>query len=845
MAISEAAADKAPGPDGIPNRILREVSHNLAPSLHKLFNAYLDQGYYPKHFKKSTTIALRKPGKDDYTDPKSYRPIALLNTIGKILDKIVARRISYAVETHQTLPPNHMGGRRGMGTEHAIHRLIQKVHEAWGKQRPEVTSLLLLDVSGAFDHVSHERLLHNLKKRRLDGRTVAMIASLLKGRSTMIQLPDFTAESTPVNTGIPQGSPLSPILYLYYNADLAEVTNREENSCHSTAYIDDIGIQATGLTTEETCQKLAAAHEKCIDWARKHAAKFAPQKYELIHFTRAITRHDKTQALMLQNDTSVQPNNRVRYLGVLLDSKLQWRPQLEKIKMMAAKSIAALSCLAGSTWGTGLLDLRRLYKTTIMPQLLYGSSAWLAPSRKGNKHIREALEAIQGKALKVVTGAYRAASYAALNIEANVPPITITADRLNKEAALRLYTTREQHRLQVTWDHREAGRGRGKKGQTPLEAIWHQLHLQSDTAENKLKNTERIRPYLVQPWWKPPTTRIESSADAAIQQHDSFINSQDGLAIYSDGSGINGKIGAAAVCPAINATEDVYLGSSKHFTVYAAELAGIAGALLIAQRRGYDHTKVHIYTDNQAAIRAVRNPQRQSGQYFLEMIMGFLQKLQEMGIAVELHWIPAHKGVEGNEAADTAAKEVTGWSPTGDSEPAQAPLDIPILAAAGRTSIRQQSAADWAKQWHEETKGRNVYRICKQPTRKVERLHRGMSKATSSLIVQMRTAKIGLNAFLHAAHVPDVGSDRCACGQSAQTVEHVLMACRQQRERRIRFRDDERRCRQASGDERIADDWLDPDMTVTLSTPKLAQRAARFMASTGLLGQFRALERTH
>lgn len=121
-----------------------------------------------------------------------------------------------------------------------------------------MASLLLLDVSGAFDNVSHARLLHNLRKRRIDERIVRWIASFLADRSTVINFDTFKSEVYQTTTGIPQGSPLSPILYLYYNADLIETCNREPNTL-AIGYIDDIAILRWGSTTRETCNGLEKA----------------------------------------------------------------------------------------------------------------------------------------------------------------------------------------------------------------------------------------------------------------------------------------------------------------------------------------------------------------------------------------------------------------------------------------------------------------------------------------------------------------------------------------------------------------------------------------------------------
>jgi len=129
--------------------------------LEMIFNQSLRISHCPAHFRSSTTVVLRKPDKDDYTTPKAYRPIALLNTMGKIMDAVLARRLSYLVEAYNVLPNTHIGGRKLRSTEYALHLIIERIYKAWNTGRGRVASLLLLDVSGAFDNVSHERLLHD------------------------------------------------------------------------------------------------------------------------------------------------------------------------------------------------------------------------------------------------------------------------------------------------------------------------------------------------------------------------------------------------------------------------------------------------------------------------------------------------------------------------------------------------------------------------------------------------------------------------------------------------------------------------------------------------------------
>jgi exonuclease III len=130
-AIEEAAPLKAPGPDGITNKALQIASPWIKHHLTKIFNQSLTLGYYPEHFRQSTTVVLRKPGKDNYTVPKAYRPIALLNTTGKIMEAVIAKRLSYLAETHNLLPDTHMGGRKLRSTEHEEADRAAKEATGW------------------------------------------------------------------------------------------------------------------------------------------------------------------------------------------------------------------------------------------------------------------------------------------------------------------------------------------------------------------------------------------------------------------------------------------------------------------------------------------------------------------------------------------------------------------------------------------------------------------------------------------------------------------------------------------------------------------------------------------
>ena len=128
VAIKRCKPDSALGPDGIPNRILKLLIKSILPTLVLLFRAYAEQGYHPLCFREAHTIVIMKPNKPNNTLAKAYRPIALLNTLGKVLESIIAKRIAVIAETHNLLPESQMGGRRQRSCKTALELLTEQIH---------------------------------------------------------------------------------------------------------------------------------------------------------------------------------------------------------------------------------------------------------------------------------------------------------------------------------------------------------------------------------------------------------------------------------------------------------------------------------------------------------------------------------------------------------------------------------------------------------------------------------------------------------------------------------------------------------------------------------------------
>jgi hypothetical protein len=151
---------KAPGPDSIPNIVLSKCADILIHRLYYIYTAIIKLGIYYNPWKTFTTVVLQKPGKPKYNIPKAYRPIALLNTLAKLLSAIVAEQLMFYTEKYNLLPPNHFGGRVKRTASDAVHLLVHRIKNEWRKGK--VVSVLLLNIEGAFPNAVNEQLIHNL-----------------------------------------------------------------------------------------------------------------------------------------------------------------------------------------------------------------------------------------------------------------------------------------------------------------------------------------------------------------------------------------------------------------------------------------------------------------------------------------------------------------------------------------------------------------------------------------------------------------------------------------------------------------------------------------------------------
>ncbi|EAQ84182.1 hypothetical protein CHGG_10586 [Chaetomium globosum CBS 148.51] len=437
-AMGRASPWKAPGEDLLPMGLLKACGAPLAEVLALLATRCLELGWFPSRFKRAKTVVLPKPGKAPpaYQTPGGYRPIALLPTLGKVIESVVARKVTQAAEVNGLLPDEQMGNRAHRSTELAVRLVVAQVQEAW--RQKGAASLLQLDISGAFDTVNHTRLLATLREMGFPRWLVLWTRDWLTGREATLLFDGKTAAPTAIRAGVLQGSPLSPVLFILYISSLYKQLKDEQPHLAITGFADDTNLLVFGRNPEANVRQLEAAWETCIRWADSRGMKFAPEKSELIHFNKG--RRQWTEQVNLANPgggtSPVKPEESARFLGVWLDWKLNWKAHLVAVEKKLRTQSYALSRIVAKTWGMGLAKAREVYTKCIRSALAYGASSFHIPTDVGGepvkKGITKALGKAQNKSLRIVAGAFKSTPIRNLETETWVPPLDLY---LNKRLA--------------------------------------------------------------------------------------------------------------------------------------------------------------------------------------------------------------------------------------------------------------------------------------------------------------------------------------------------------------------------------------------------------------------------
>jgi hypothetical protein len=459
--ITQLSPYKVHGPDEIPNVVLMKCVDILIDYSLPIFVAVFSLETYSDRWKESFTAVLRKPGKPAYDVSKAHRPVVLLNSIAKVLTAIVAEDLSYLCEAHNLLPATHFRGRPGQSTSDSMHLLTNKIKNAWRKHK--VVSVLFLDIEGAFPNADTDRLLHNMRMRRVPEAYVLFADRMIRNRKTRLKFDDYISDSFDIATGIGQGDPLSMLLYLFYNADLLDIPDYQEEA--ALGYVDDTMHYGEGDSLDETNVMLVdmmTREDGGYAWATAHHSKFETSKFALMGFTQRRQPRDTGRGTepiprpgILLNGVHIEPSTSTKFLGVTFDQELRWSTQAKSALAKATKWALMYRRLARQSASINSKFMRRLYIAVAVPKLTYAADVWYTPihheeghsRRGGSVGITNQIARVQRMGTLAITGALHSTATDVADLHVNILPIDLLLNKICHRAALRMATLPFHHPL--------------------------------------------------------------------------------------------------------------------------------------------------------------------------------------------------------------------------------------------------------------------------------------------------------------------------------------------------------------------------------------------------------------
>lgn len=407
---------KAPGPDNISNLLIKNLPQKSIVLLTKIFNTCFTLNYFPSVWKTAKVIPIHKPGKDT-TIPTSYRPISLLPCLGKLFEKIIYTRLTRFSEN--MLLDEQFGFRAGHSTAQQLARVAEAVVHNLNLKKS--TGMVLLDIEKAFDTVWHKALLHKLITLNTPMSLVKIIQSYLTDRSFQVHINDYLSSLKPVPAGVPQGSILGPYLFLIYLNDIPKQT-RTSIAC----FADDTASFTSSEDVDLITGRLQLSIELLLSYFTKWKLKINANKTEAILFTRQRSLPTR----VLQIDGFKIPWSRsVKYLGLVLDNRLNWSENTDKLCLKGIKALNALSPVLNRRSCLSSQTKLNIYKTLVRPCITYACPVW---SSTCTTNINK-LQVIQNRALKYSFNTPLYTNLQKLHIEIGLPNIISYIYKLSKK----------------------------------------------------------------------------------------------------------------------------------------------------------------------------------------------------------------------------------------------------------------------------------------------------------------------------------------------------------------------------------------------------------------------------
>lgn len=457
-ACSKIGDAKAPGPDGVPNVALKAAIRSRPELFLKTYNTCLAEGIFPTRWKLQKLVLLPKGNKPP-EDPSSYRPICLLDTAGKVLERIICNRMEEFSEGDQGLSQSQYGFRKARSTTDAITVVVDTARKAiegkrWRRGAKKYCAIVTLDVRNAFNSANWDRILDALRSMEFPEYIRRLILSYFSDR-TLRYNTDAGPQTYNITGGVPQGSVLGPLLWnVMYDGVLRLPMPA---GTRIVGFADDIAVVVVAKHLEEVTQIANEAIATIRQWLSSSGLHLADQKTEAVLVSSRKARETITFTIGGCNIVS-QPS--VRYLGVHIDDRLRFNEHLQIVSARARATSNALSRIMPNIGGPRQIR-RRLLSSVVSSIMLYGAPVW-SDALVVTAYARQITSVYRRSALRVAR-AFHTVSYDAVCVIADMMPIHLMAEERTK-----IYRRRRE-------DQETDRRAIAKEIRTEMTMRWQQL----------------------------------------------------------------------------------------------------------------------------------------------------------------------------------------------------------------------------------------------------------------------------------------------------------------------------------------------------------------------------------
>lgn len=366
---------------------LKLAARDISEVLSNIINVIFKHGTFPSSLKKAKLIPVHKKG--DTTDVRNYRPISILSSISKLIEKLFLKRINKYLNKFKLLKPCQFGFRAGSSTNLALLSLTDFLKSSI--DNGNFTGSVFLDFTKAFDTISHNILFSKLESLGITGPSLTFIKNYLLDREQSVCIGGVNSNVKIINQGVPQGSILGPLLFCIYINDLPDCLDDSK----VILYADDTTISISHKSLPTLINMLNKELTNVVEWCRLNNLILNPLKTQFMVFKTSQKMLPFIPQVSIDNHF-IPASNCVCFLGVKLDPYLKFTNHILYVKQKTAFGIRSL---IKSRPFFSLEALLSLYFAFVHSHITYGITSW---GNTYNTHI-SSVQHIQNRAIRIIT----------------------------------------------------------------------------------------------------------------------------------------------------------------------------------------------------------------------------------------------------------------------------------------------------------------------------------------------------------------------------------------------------------------------------------------------------------